>query len=67
MQWRGEAGGDGGADAGGPSASSSSGGSCKSVRVSGTHCDGLFADRAQYVGAVRELLARKGFDLGELD
>jgi hypothetical protein len=34
------------------------GASCKSVRVRGTHCDGLFADGAKYTAAVKDLLAR---------
>ena len=41
-------------------ASGSRVGSCKSVKVKGTHCDGLFWSAESYSAAVRELLARGG-------
>ena len=38
------------------------GGSCESVVVGGTHCDGLFWSSAEYVGAVKRLLAKVAAD-----
>ena len=41
-----------------------SGGSCESVVVGGTHCDGLFWSNVEYIGAVKRLLAKVAAEEG---